>query len=115
MSDGVVTLDGQRIDRWPAARRTRQGLARSFQSLELFHDMSIRDNLRTASDSKSVMPYLTDLIYPRDVPLSSAAIAAVHDFGLEQYLDQADDLSTVGGGWSDCSRARHTAVSFDAR
>ena len=91
---GVVTLGDRRIDGWPAARRTREGSARSFQSLELFHDMSIRDNLRTASDSKGLLPYLTDLVYPRDVPLSSAAIAAVHDFGLEPYLDlKPDDLS----------------------
>jgi ABC-type branched-subunit amino acid transport system ATPase component len=56
--------------------------------------MSIRDNLRTASDSKNLLPYLTDLVYPRDVPLSSAAIAAVHEFGLEPYLDlKPDDLS----------------------
>jgi ABC-type branched-subunit amino acid transport system ATPase component len=91
---GTVTLGGARIDRWAAARRTREGLARSFQSLELFHDMSIRDNLRTASDSKTLLPYVADLVYPRDVPLSSAAIAAVHDFGLEPYLDlMPDDLS----------------------
>jgi sulfate-transporting ATPase len=91
---GEMSLGGKRIEQWPAARRTRAGLARSFQSLELFHDMSIRDNLRTASDSKALLPYLADLVYPRDVPLSSAAIAAVHDFGLEPYLDlKPDDLS----------------------
>ncbi len=94
IASGEVSLVGRRIDRWPAARRIRGGLARSFQSLELFQDMTIRDNLRTASDSLDLLPYLTDLVYPRDVPLSPAAIAAVHDFGLEPYLDlKPDDLS----------------------
>jgi sulfate-transporting ATPase len=85
---GTVTLDEQPIDRWSARRRARAGIARSFQSLELFEDLTVRDNLRTASDRRDPLAYLSDLVWPGDPPLSSTAIAAVREFGLEDDLDR---------------------------
>jgi branched-chain amino acid transport system ATP-binding protein len=43
---GTITFDGQRIDRAPAYKRTRLGLARSFQLPRPFRTMSLVDNLR---------------------------------------------------------------------
>ncbi len=43
---GTVTFAGQRIDRLAAHRRTRLGLARSFQLPKPFHTLSLIDNLR---------------------------------------------------------------------
>jgi sulfate-transporting ATPase len=63
-------------------------MTRSFQSLELFEDMTVRDNLRTASDRRDPLAYVTDLVRPGDPPLSPAAVAAVHEFGLEGDLDR---------------------------
>lgn len=44
-SKGRVTFDGQRLDRLPAHRRVRRGIARTFQSMELFEDLTVRENL----------------------------------------------------------------------
>jgi sulfate-transporting ATPase len=41
VSGGSISLDGRRIDRMNATRRARLGLRRSFQSLELFDDISV--------------------------------------------------------------------------
>lgn len=46
---GEVWLRGQRIDRWPAHRIYRAGLARSFQITQLFPRLSVWDNLRCAA------------------------------------------------------------------
>ncbi|MGH6994325.1 MAG: ABC transporter ATP-binding protein [Stellaceae bacterium] len=42
---GTVHFDGKRLDRLPAHRRTRLGLARSFQLPKPFHSMTVAENL----------------------------------------------------------------------
>jgi sulfate-transporting ATPase len=86
--EGHVQLDDTRINGWSARRRARAGIARSFQSLELFEDMTVRDNLRTASDRRDPLAYLVDLVRPGNPPLTSTAIAALREFGLEADLDR---------------------------
>ncbi len=46
---GRVLLDGREIGDWPAHRRARNGLVRTFQSVELFDDLTIRENLLVAA------------------------------------------------------------------
>ena len=43
---GTITFDGRRLDGAPAYKRTRLGLARSFQLPRPFRTMSLVDNLR---------------------------------------------------------------------
>src|SRR5262249_32296879 len=49
-SAGSLRYGGRDMTRWSATRRARAGLGRSFQSLELFEDSTVIDNLRVASD-----------------------------------------------------------------
>jgi branched-chain amino acid transport system ATP-binding protein len=46
---GRVEIDGEDVSRWPPHRRARAGLARTFQLLQVFESMSVRDNLKTAA------------------------------------------------------------------
>jgi ABC-type branched-subunit amino acid transport system ATPase component/branched-subunit amino acid ABC-type transport system permease component len=85
---GSVWLAGRRLDRMPAYRRARLGLRRSFQSVELFDDLTIRENLGAATDRHAFGPYITDLVVPRSPPLSAAAVAAIVHFGLTDGLHQ---------------------------
>jgi branched-chain amino acid transport system ATP-binding protein len=50
---GVVQFDGGDITRWSPNRRGRAGLSRTFQRLELFGGMSVRDNLIAAWEAKT--------------------------------------------------------------
>ncbi|WP_169989123.1 ABC transporter ATP-binding protein [Microbispora sp. H10836] len=47
---GRVLLDGADVTRLAPAGRARLGLARTFQRLELFLSLSVRDNVRVAGD-----------------------------------------------------------------
>jgi branched-chain amino acid transport system ATP-binding protein len=49
-SSGRVTLGGRDVTRLGPARRSHHGLARTFQQLELFGRLSVRDNLRVAAE-----------------------------------------------------------------
>ena len=46
---GSVELHGHDVSRWRPHRRAKAGLARTFQLLQVFQSMSVRDNLRTAA------------------------------------------------------------------
>jgi ABC-type branched-subunit amino acid transport system ATPase component/ABC-type branched-subunit amino acid transport system permease subunit len=85
---GQVLLDGKHIDKLKASRRVRLGMTRSFQSLELFEDLTIADNLRIAADTGRRRDYFYDLLWPRREPLPPAAIAACEAFGLLEVLDK---------------------------
>jgi sulfate-transporting ATPase len=84
---GEVRLDGDPIGRWPAYRRVGGGLSRSFQSLELFEQSTVRENLQIASDSREMVEYARDALKPRHRPLSPAAVHALREFELEAELD----------------------------
>jgi len=47
---GKVVLDGRDVTRLGPARRCRHGLARTFQRLELFGRLTVRDNLLVAAE-----------------------------------------------------------------
>ncbi|MGI8421631.1 MAG: ABC transporter ATP-binding protein [Gaiellaceae bacterium] len=48
-SSGSVELEGREITRWPAHRRGRNGLARTFQHGHLFRGLSVRENVEVAA------------------------------------------------------------------
>ncbi len=47
-ASGHVRLDGARIDELPTHARVRRGLARTFQSLELYEDLTVEENVSAA-------------------------------------------------------------------
>jgi sulfate-transporting ATPase len=86
MHRGTVTIGGQDLSKLSAAKRARAGLSRSFQSLELFEDLTVYDNLRAASDPRDRLSYLTDLVHPATPPLPGQVVAAIREFRLEDDL-----------------------------
>ncbi|HEX6388118.1 MAG TPA: ATP-binding cassette domain-containing protein, partial [Solirubrobacteraceae bacterium] len=93
---GEVRLDGERIDGWPAYRRAQAGLVRSFQSLELFEDMTVLENLQTACEERDAAAAVTDLVRPGRRPLTPAAAAAVREFDLEPVLHLRPERLSYG-------------------
>jgi sulfate-transporting ATPase len=62
-SAGEIRVNGEQIDRLPTHRRVRAGVGRSFQSLELFEQSTLRKNLRVASDPHDLRSY-GDVVIP---------------------------------------------------
>jgi len=82
-TSGQVTLDGVPITRLSPTKRARRGLARTFQRLELFTMLSVRENIRVAADihrsysrSKDDPAAVTDAIIER-IGLGAVADARV--------------------------------------
>jgi sulfate-transporting ATPase len=94
---GSIALEDRRIDRLNATKRARLGLRRSFQSLELFDDISVEENIRAGSDLRaSRLSWLTDLFWPGRHDLTPTAVAAVREFELEPHLDATPEELPYG-------------------
>ena len=93
-SEGRVQLDNVDLSKAPAVRRARAGVARSFQSLELFEDSTVFENLAVAADPQDLRSYLLDLIWPINPPLPPEVVRAVLEFQLDHDLHRdVKDLS----------------------
>ncbi len=56
-SSGRITLQGKDITNYPAHRISRLGISRSFQITSIFPDLSVRENIRIAIQSRTPMSY----------------------------------------------------------
>ncbi|MGB3734176.1 MAG: ABC transporter ATP-binding protein [Ilumatobacter sp.] len=64
VSEGTVTFDGVDMAGVAPDKRAAMGLTRTFQSLELFEDLSVRDNLMAAAEVPRWHSFVTDIILP---------------------------------------------------
>jgi sulfate-transporting ATPase len=96
-SSGTVRLGESAIQGLNATQRARLGLRRSFQSLELFEDVSVEENIRAGSDLRaSRLSWVTDLFWPGKHDLPPTAVAAVRGFDLEEHLDETPEELPYG-------------------
>jgi ABC-type branched-subunit amino acid transport system ATPase component/branched-subunit amino acid ABC-type transport system permease component len=92
----TVLLDGRDVSRWSPMRRARAGLGRSFQSVELFEDMTVRENLLVAADDGSVSSYASGLLRGRVAKMPAVVASVVQEMGLEPELDAYPDELSYG-------------------
>jgi ABC-type branched-subunit amino acid transport system ATPase component len=84
---GTVTLDGRNVTRALPCRRARAGLGRSFQSLELFEDLTVAENLMVAEDDHDLGAYFRDLVRPRRKATSDNIEVVLDTLGLSADRD----------------------------
>jgi ABC-type branched-subunit amino acid transport system ATPase component/ABC-type branched-subunit amino acid transport system permease subunit len=85
---GRILLGDADTSDWSPERRARAGMARSWQAVELFEELTVRDNLLLGCDDHSRWRYMTDLIRPGRQHLSARAMQVIDDFGLGDVLDK---------------------------
>jgi branched-chain amino acid transport system ATP-binding protein len=81
---GRIDFDGHEISGAAPHARARLGLGRTWQSLELFDDLSIRENLQVAAERQSWKDFMLDFVRPTR-PRSQTTV----DFALD-VLDIGD-------------------------
>jgi sulfate-transporting ATPase len=87
-SAGTIHLGDEDLTRRSARQRAEARLARSFQSLELFEDLTVAENLLVFTEGQSWRHYLTDLFWPRRPRFSPTALDAIALFDLQDDLDR---------------------------
>ena len=99
---GFVPYRGQRRARRARSRRAartcarRRGLARTWQSIELFDDLSVRENLAVASYRPSVWATVKEVALAAGRRRTTAADAALELLGLESLADAMPEELTQG-------------------
>ncbi|MGA8333794.1 MAG: ATP-binding cassette domain-containing protein, partial [Solirubrobacteraceae bacterium] len=85
---GSIVFAGRDISRLRPYRRARLGLARTFQSVELFDDLTVDENMLVASEHVSVGSALRDLFLPHRPPDRTGVDWAIGVCGLEDVVDR---------------------------
>ena len=86
LSQGEIEVDGERIDGMPAEQRARAGIARTFQNLRLFPNLSVCRNIEVAEINRRRLGH-------DDQSLIEDAIDLFH---LRAVLDAAPDSLSYG-------------------
>jgi ABC-type branched-subunit amino acid transport system ATPase component/ABC-type branched-subunit amino acid transport system permease subunit len=82
---GDVRFDGGLLQGAPHVR-SRRGLARTWQSLELFGDLTVRENVLVAADRSTVRSFVLDLVHPTRSQDSNEVAWAIELNGLESMI-----------------------------
>jgi sulfate-transporting ATPase len=87
---GRVSLNGTAMAgrSWAPSRRARAGIRRSFQSLELFEELSVAENLHAGAGERTLLSPLRDLVWPGRPVLPPTAVSSAREFGLQDDLDR---------------------------
>jgi len=94
-SAGAIRFGGVDLTGASPAARSRAGVVRTFQSLELFEDLTVGDNLRVAAEPPRWWDPLADAVrLRRSDPSADAVTWALEVVGLGDAVDQRpSDLS----------------------
>ena len=84
VSSGRAEFRGQDLAGSSPAERSRSGLVRTFQSLELFEDLTVWDNLIVMAETTHWWSFLADIVKPR------------RKVGVEDQAEWALDLLGLG-------------------
>lgn len=94
---GVVEFAGRNIEGQVPHRRAQQGLARTWQSIELFADLSVRQNLKVAAEKGGVRTFLADLVWPcRKRDTDDTVEEVLRQLQLEPVADRLPDELSNG-------------------
>ncbi|WP_375476557.1 ATP-binding cassette domain-containing protein [uncultured Jatrophihabitans sp.] len=86
-ASGSCRVGDRELSRASARRRAQAGMARSFQSLELFSDLTVAENVAVATEGSQWWRWLTDLVWPGRLRLTPVATEALRQFNLLGHVD----------------------------
>jgi ABC-type branched-subunit amino acid transport system ATPase component/ABC-type branched-subunit amino acid transport system permease subunit len=98
---GTIMLDGQLIAGVPPYAVARRGIARTFQTAQVFGDLSVRDNVAVGVAGPRLGSPLSALLATpgsraREAALQSRALVLLHALGLAELTDEPADSLAAG-------------------
>lgn len=98
---GRVRVAGVDVSNDPPHRRARAGIARTWQSVELFDDLTVRQNCEVAATPAATRALLLDAVRPRRRSGGASAIGArveqaLEDLGLSDEADRRPGELSMG-------------------
>jgi branched-chain amino acid transport system ATP-binding protein len=92
-AQGSIVLDGRDLSKLPPHVRARHGLARTWQSIELFDDLSVGENLAVCSERAGLWETIKELLVG-PAGTTSAVRETLEILGLDTLIDEGPaDLS----------------------
>ena len=98
---GAITFDGRDLTRAPVYRRARAGIGRTFQRMELFAEMTVRDHLLVAERSRLGTGRFWKDVLNRSAPSAdeqARAEATLELLGLAELADAPIEALSLGRG-----------------
>ncbi|WP_343299401.1 ABC transporter ATP-binding protein [Acidaminococcus timonensis] len=92
-SEGVITFDGQKINGKKPYQVTQMGIARTFQNIRLFSELSVLDNVKIAFNSQIRYGLLEAVgrfgrYFKEEETIEEKALALLKIFHLEKFRDE---------------------------
>jgi ABC-type branched-subunit amino acid transport system ATPase component len=89
ITGGWINFAGERISQLPAHRRVRRGLSRTFQSLELFEDLTVAENVQVPTEIDRWWRHLADVFRPVQPVRDAKVTWALEGLELSEVADEA--------------------------
>ncbi|WP_432643483.1 ABC transporter ATP-binding protein [Acidaminococcus sp.] len=92
-SEGIITFDGQKINGKKPYQVTQMGIARTFQNIRLFSELSVLDNVKIAFNSQIRYGLLEGVgrfgrYFKEEETVEEKALALLKIFHLEKFRDE---------------------------
>jgi len=93
---GTISIGEHRLDQLVPHQRARLGLARTWQAVELFNDLTVRDNLRVGADRAGLRAIGRDVFRPGRQTDAADVDWALDLLGLRAHADEKPSALPLG-------------------
>lgn len=100
-TEGDIVFDGKRMNGLKSHQITQHGIARTFQNIRLFKDLSVLDNVRIACHFRAGYNFAVSLLHPgpfyeREASIEEEARSLLAIFGLDKKVDAVSSSLPYG-------------------
>jgi len=93
---GTIRFDGAALESLPSHRRARAGMARTWQSLGLFDDLTVTENCLVAVASGGLRSTMADMVRPKRHHGDAQVSRALEVVGLSDHADALPPELSLG-------------------
>lgn len=100
-TEGEMVFDGKRMNGLKSHQITQHGIARTFQNIRLFKDLSVLDNVRIACHFRAGYNFASSLLHPgsfyeHEENMEKEALSLLEIFGLDKKINTVSSSLPYG-------------------